>query len=147
MAYVWNFNLKPGKLHKGGTLRLEFGDDLSQEEIEMHITYDISIKGLVPIPAKFKKGKFKFDVPSIILRSDTWQSLKESGEETRIEKVLFKYIGVEAELDVFHLNFQEFITGYLRFERDVLIDGPRTMEVSVNKIPVAGDYTLDLERS
>lgn len=146
MAYDWNFTLNPGKLHKGGTLRLRFGDDLSQDEIEMEIEYDIKIKGLVPIPGKFKKGNYSFDVPSSILKPDLWESLKSTNEEQKVEKVIFKYHGEESGQDVFHLNFKDFITGFLRFDVGSMNDGPSTLEVSVSKIPVAGDYTLSLER-
>jgi len=146
MAYSWNFNLNPGKLHKGGTLRLEFGDDLSCEEVKMRIDYQISIKGLLPIPGKFKKGIYAFDVPTLILKPDLWEELKSSGQEKRVEKVVFKYKGEESGLDIYHLNFKDFITGLLRFELNKLAEGPASLEVSVKKIPVAGDYTLDLER-
>lgn len=146
MAYSWNFNLNPGKLHKGGTLRLEFGDDLSSDEVKMSIEYQISIKGLLPVPGKFKKGSYAFDVPTLILKSELWEELRSTGDEKKVEKVVFKYHGEESGLEVFHLNFQNFITGFLRFEMNKLAEGPEKLEVSVNKIPVAGDYTLDLER-
>ncbi|TNE99820.1 MAG: hypothetical protein EP326_07425 [Deltaproteobacteria bacterium] len=147
MAYLWNFNLNPGKLHKGGSLLLKFDDDLDAEEILMEIEYEITIKGIVPVPSKFKKGTYKFHVPSLILKAELWEKIKDSKEEVQVEKVVFSYRGEHSGLEIYYLNFQNFITGFIKFERGELTGGPKELEVSVNKIPVAGDYTLSLSRS
>ncbi len=86
------FDILPGKLHKGGFLSAISKIQPNSDQILIDMVYEIKKKDLVPVPSHFLKGTYGQKLPSIFLDERGYLEL-EKVKSMRLEEAKVVYLG------------------------------------------------------
>lgn len=84
-----DYEIKKGKLHKGGDVKVEILPD--QEKFKVKMSYDVEKKDFVPVPSKLLKGKTIMEFPEQFRTEDGYIEL-ERKKEMDIPKAKLKFV-------------------------------------------------------
>lgn len=83
------YNVKEGKLHKGGNLQVKVLDTL--QTFTVHLNYEIVKKGWVPVPSEFLKGDMTTNLPEQFKDERGYLELETVGT-MKVDKATLKFV-------------------------------------------------------
>lgn len=84
-----DYEIKKGKLHKGGDVKVEILPD--REKFKVKMTFDVEKKEFVPVPSSLLKGKTVMEFPEAFRTEDGYIEL-ERKKEMDIPKARLKFV-------------------------------------------------------
>lgn len=84
-----DYEIKKGKLHKGGDVKVEILPDPTKFKVKM--TFDVEKKEFVPVPSKLLKGKTVMEFPEEFRTEDGYIEL-ERKKEMDIPKAKLRFV-------------------------------------------------------
>lgn len=84
-----DYEIKKGKLHKGGDVKVEILPDTTKFKVKM--TFDVEKKEFVPVPSRLLRGKTVMEFPEEFRTEDGYIEL-ERKKEMDIPKAKLKFV-------------------------------------------------------